>query len=170
MEAAAVTLQGVPIHLLINNAGVMNAHDLQSTTKADLLHHYEVNAVGPFLTTRALLPNLRLATAAEDPAFVAQVTSRMGCISANESGGTYGYRASKSALNMLSKCLAIDLTKENIGCLLLHPGYVKTAMVDYRGPIPIEDSVKGLTTIIARAKLEDSAKVLHFEKGDVLPW
>uniref|UniRef100_A0AAV1VHP6 Ketoreductase domain-containing protein n=1 Tax=Peronospora matthiolae TaxID=2874970 RepID=A0AAV1VHP6_9STRA len=170
IAAVASTLQNVPIHLLINNAGVMDDHDLESTTKADLLRHYEVNAVGPFLMTRALLPNLRLAAAAEAPAFVAQLTSRMGCISANETGGTYGYRASKSALNMLSKCLAIDLMKENIGCLLLHPGYVKTAMVQYRGPILLEDSVKGLTTIIARAKLEDSAKVLHYEKGIVLPW
>lgn len=107
----------------------MDVHDLTSTTKADLMRHFEVNAVGPFLMTRAFLPNLRLAVGAEGSAFVAQVTSRMGCISDNGSGGYYGYRASKTALNMLTKSLAVDLASEKIGCLLLHPGYVNTAMV-----------------------------------------
>ncbi|GMF65140.1 unnamed protein product [Phytophthora lilii] len=170
IEAAAKTLQGVPINLLINNAGIMGVHDLQSTTKTDLMRHFEVNAVGPFLMTRALLPNLRLAVAAEGSAFVAQVTSRMGSISDNGSGGYYGYRASKTALNMLTKSLALDLHQEKIGCLLLHPGYVNTAMVGFQGSVSPEDSDKGLTKIIARATLEDSAKMFHFEKGDVLPW
>jgi len=170
INAAAKTLEGVPVNLLINNAGIMDVHDLQSTTKADLLRHFEVNAVGPFVMTRALLPNLRLAVAATGSAFVAQVTSRMGSISDNGSGGYYGYRASKTALNMLTKSLAIDLEKDKIGCLLLHPGYVNTAMVGFQGAVSPEDSVKGLTKIIARAKLEDSAKMFHFEKGDVLPW
>ncbi|KAG6586533.1 Short chain dehydrogenase [Phytophthora cinnamomi] len=170
IAAAAKSLENVPINLLINNAGIMDVHDLQSTTKADLLRHFEVNAVGPFLVTRALLPNLRLAVAAEGQAVVAQVTSRMGSITDNGSGGYYGYRASKTALNMLTKSLAVDLEKEKIGCLLLHPGYVNTAMVGFTGSVSPEDSVKGLTKIIARAKLEDSAKMFHFEKGEVLPW
>ncbi|EGZ25904.1 hypothetical protein PHYSODRAFT_345045 [Phytophthora sojae] len=94
----------------------------------------------------------------------------MGSITDNGSGGYYGYRASKTALNMLTKSLAVDLEKEKIGCLLLHPGYVNTAMVGFTGSVSSEDSVKGLTKIIARAKIEDSAKMFHFEKGDVLPW
>ncbi|EGZ25906.1 hypothetical protein PHYSODRAFT_326865 [Phytophthora sojae] len=78
IAAAAKALKNVPINLLINNAGIMDVHDLQTTTKADLLRHFEVNSVGPFLMTRALLPNLRLAVGAEGSAFVAQITSRMG--------------------------------------------------------------------------------------------
>ncbi|KAE8895266.1 hypothetical protein PF005_g884 [Phytophthora fragariae] len=170
IAAAAKTLENVPINLLINNAGIMDVHHLETTTKADLLRHFEVNAVGPFLMTRALLPNLRLAVGAEGSAFVAQITSRMGSITDNGSGGYYGYRASKTALNMLTKSLAVDLEEDKIGCLLLHPGYVNTAMVGFQGSVSPEDSVKGLTKIIARAKLEDSAKMFHFEKGDVLPW
>ncbi|POM76363.1 Short chain dehydrogenase, partial [Phytophthora palmivora] len=170
IDAVAKTLENVPINLLINNAGIMDVQHLETTTKADLMRHFEVNAVGPFLMTRALLPNLRLAVKAEGSAFVAQITSRMGCISDNGSGGFYGYRASKTALNMITKSLAVDLEKEKIGCLLLHPGYVNTAMVGFQGTVSTADSVKGLTKIIANAKLEDSAKVFHFEKGDVLPW
>ncbi|KAG1696178.1 hypothetical protein DVH05_018711 [Phytophthora capsici] len=170
INATAKALANVPINLLINNAGIMDVHDLQSTTKADLLRHFEVNTVGPFLMTRALLPNLRLAVSTEGSAFVVQMTSRMGSITDNGSGGVYGYRASKTALNMVTKSLAVDLAKEKIGCLLLHPGYVNTAMVGFQGTVSPEDSVKGLTKIIANAKLEDSAKMFHFEKGDVLPW
>ncbi|ETN18910.1 hypothetical protein PPTG_04366 [Phytophthora nicotianae INRA-310] len=170
IHAAAKTLENVPINLLINNAGIMDVHDLQSTTKADLLRHFEVNAVGPFLMTRAMLPNLRLAVKDQGSAFVAQITSRMGSITDNGSGGVYGYRASKTALNMITKSLALDLQEENIGCLLLHPGYVNTAMVGFQGTVFTDDSVKGLARIIANAKLEDSAKMFHFEKGEVLPW
>ncbi|KAI9921566.1 hypothetical protein PsorP6_000580 [Peronosclerospora sorghi] len=172
INSLANTLENVPIDLLINNAGILEAHDLKTTTKADLLRQFEVNTVGPFLLTRALLPNLRLAVhqAPNKAAFVAQITSRMGCIADNTSGGYYGYRASKSALNMITKSLAVDLKNDHIGCLLLHPGYVNTAMVGFHGTVSPQESVKGMTSIIARATLEDSAKVFHYEKGDVLPW
>ncbi|TDH73589.1 hypothetical protein CCR75_007676 [Bremia lactucae] len=170
INAASKALENVPIHLLINNAGIMTEHNLQSTTKADLLRQYEVNAVGPFLMTRAMLPNLQLAVKDQGLAKVAQVTSRMGSIMDNNSGGYYGYRASKTALNMITKSLAVDLGKEKICCLLLHPGYVNTEMVQFSGSVSPADSVKGMAKIIAGAKLEDSAKMFHFEKGDVLPW
>ncbi|RLN59774.1 hypothetical protein BBJ28_00003685 [Nothophytophthora sp. Chile5] len=168
--AAAKTLENVPIDLLINNAGILEDHGLKESTKQDLMRQFEVNAVGPFLVTRAFLPNLRLAVSAQGTAFVAQITSRMGSISDNGSGGYYGYRASKNTLNMITKSLAVDLQKEKIGCLLLHPGFVNTAMVGFQGAVSPEGSVAGLTKIIARAKLEDSAKMFHFEKGDVIPW
>lgn len=170
ITGASKALENVPIHLLVNNAGIMDVQHLDSTTKTDLLRHYEVNAVGPFLVTRALLPNLCLAVKDQGSAVVAQVTSRMGSIADNESGGYYGYRASKTALNMITKSLAVDLEKDKICCLLLHPGYVNTAIVKFQGTVSPADSVKGMATIIARAKLEDSAKMFHFEKGEILPW
>lgn len=168
--AAAKAVEGEPVHLLINNAGIMDVVHLEETTKADLMRQFEVNAVGPFLTTRALLPNLRLAAAQQGQAFVAQITSRMGSITDNTSGGYYGYRASKSALNMLTKSLTVDLNPEKIGVLLLHPGYVNTAIVSFSGTVEPDDSVQRMVRIIERAKIEDSAKMFHFENGDVLPW
>lgn len=166
---AAATLKDTPIDLLINNAGILEDHGLEETTKADLMRQFEVNVVGPFLMTRAFLPNLRAAVSANGVAFVAQMTSRMGSISDNTSGGYYGYRTSKTALNMISKSLAIDLKADNIGCLLLHPGYVATAMVGNKGNITPVEAVAGLTKIIDRATLDDSAKMIHSE-GYVLPW
>ncbi|KAF1320315.1 Short chain dehydrogenase, partial [Globisporangium splendens] len=167
--SAAEALKDMPIDLLINNAGVLEHKDLESTTKEDLMRQFEVNAVGPFLTTRAFLSNLRLAVKANGSAFVVQTTSRMGSIADNSSGGFYGYRASKTALNMITSSLAIDLKNEKIGCLLLHPGYVATEMVFNKGNVTPKESVAGLTKIIENATLEDSAKVFHLE-GYVLPW
>lgn len=167
--AAAAALEGVPIDLLINNAGVADFSGLAETTKASLMHNFEVNTVGPLLMTRAFLPNLRLAAQTSGTAFVAQITTRMGSIADNTSGGGYAYRSSKTALNMVSKCLAFDLKKDNIGCLLLHPGYVATRMVGHTGTVSPEQSVAGMTKLIENATLEDAAKFFHFE-GSVLPW
>ncbi|KAL4161488.1 hypothetical protein PRNP1_002042 [Phytophthora ramorum] len=168
--SAAKTLEGVAVDLLINNSGISIGGGLDVTTKEDMLRQFEVNTVGPFLMTRAFLPNLRLAVAARGQAFVAQVTSRMGSIADNGSGGRYGYRASKAALNIVTQSLSLDLKSEKIGCLLLHPGFVNTAIVNFTGVVSPEDSVAGMARIIERAKLEDPLQMFHFEKGDALPW
>ncbi|OWZ17704.1 Short chain dehydrogenase [Phytophthora megakarya] len=167
---ASKTLEGVAVDLLINNGGISLGGGLDVTTKEDMLRQFEVNTVGPFLMTRAFLPNLRLAVAARGQAFVAQITSRMGSIADNGSGGSYGYRASKTALNMVTQSLALDLKSESIGCLLLHPGYVNTAIVNFTGIVSAEDSVVGMVRIIERAKVDDKLQMFHFEKGDALPW
>lgn len=168
--AAAKALEGVPVDLLINNAGVYHPHGLEATTKAELMRQYEVNAVGPFLLTRALLPSLRLAAQQRGVAFVAQVSSIMGSISSNTTGGSFGSRASKSALNMLTKSLTIDLRSDNIGCLLLHPGFVKTLMANFEGQVTPEDTVAAMAKIIDSATLDDSAKLLDYKTGGVIPW
>lgn len=120
ISSAAKALKGVALDVLINNSGISIGGGLDVTTKEDMMRQFEVNTVGPFLMTRAFLPNLRLAVAAHGEAFVAQITSRMGSIVDNGSGGSYGYRASKTALNMVTQSLALDLKSEKIGCLLLH--------------------------------------------------
>ncbi|CAI5742516.1 unnamed protein product [Peronospora destructor] len=168
--AAARTLQDEIVDLLINNSGILISGGLNDTTKEDMMRQFEVNTVGPFLMTRAFLPNLRLAVASRGEAFVAQITSRMGSIADNGSGGAYGYRASKAALNMVTQSLSLDLKLEKIGCLLLHPGYVNTDMTKSKGVVSPADSVAGMVRIIERAKLEDKLEMLHFEKGDALPW
>ncbi|KAF1785986.1 NAD(P)-binding domain [Phytophthora cactorum] len=116
-----------------------------------MMKQFEINAVGPFLMTRAFLPNLKLVVAKSGSATVGQVTSRMGSITDNGSGGMYGYRASKTALNMVN-------SRRKIIALALHPRYVVTRMTSHMGQTTPEDSVGGMTKIIAEATPEDSGK------------
>ncbi|KAG6943084.1 hypothetical protein JG688_00017792, partial [Phytophthora aleatoria] len=110
------------------------------TTKADMMKQFEINAVGPFLMTRAFLSNLKLAVAKSGSATVGQVTSHMASITDNGSGSMYGYRASKTALNMVNSSLAHDLKDEKIIALALHPGYVVTRIPSHTGQSTPEDS------------------------------
>lgn len=170
IEEMARVLSGVPINLLINNAGASGLFNLNEVTPEDCVRQFQVNALGPLLVTRTLLSNLQLAVSARGCAFVAQVTSRIGSISDNSSGGAYAHRASKGALNVFTKSLAIDLEPQNIGCLLLHPGNVNTAYNNYNGAVEPEESVEGMARLIARAKIGDPLQLLHFGKGDVIDW
>ncbi|KAL3663439.1 hypothetical protein V7S43_011844 [Phytophthora oleae] len=171
ITAAAQQLKGQPIDLLINNAGIGGLHGggLDQTTKAEMMKQFEINAVGPFLMTRAFLPNLKLAVAKNGSATVGQITSCLGSIADNGSGGMYGYHASKTALNMVNSSLATDLKDEKIIVLALHPGYVVTRMTGHTGQTTPEDSVAGMTKIIAEATSEDSGKFFHFS-GNILPY
>ncbi|KAG3108049.1 hypothetical protein PI124_g11624 [Phytophthora idaei] len=169
ITAAAEQLKGQPIDLLINNAGIGGGGGIDQITKAGMMKQFEINAVGPFLMTRVFLPNLKLAVAKSGSATVGQVTSLMGSITNNGSGGMYGYRASKTALNMVNASLAHDLKGEKIIALALHPGYVVTRMTSHTGQTTPEDSVGGMAKIIAAATPEDSGKFFHFSGGNV-PW
>ncbi|KAG2991055.1 hypothetical protein PC118_g5297 [Phytophthora cactorum] len=91
-------------------------------------------------------------------------------ISDNSSGGAYAHRASKGALNVFTKSLAIDLEPQKIGCLLLHPGNVSTAYNNFNGAVEPEESVEGMARLIDRAKLGDPLQLLHFGKGDIIDW
>jgi NAD(P)-dependent dehydrogenase (short-subunit alcohol dehydrogenase family) len=166
---AAKELEGEPIDLLINNAGMGSRDPIDKVTKASMMQQFEVNAVGPLLVTRALLPNLRAAVAAHGSAVVGNVSSVMGCITDNRSGGYYAYRASKTALNMINASLAIDLKKDKITSVVLHPGYVATDMTRNTGEIQPAQSVAGLTKVLAEITEEDAGKFIRFD-GVNLPW
>jgi NAD(P)-dependent dehydrogenase (short-subunit alcohol dehydrogenase family) len=97
------------------------------------------------------------------------VTSQKGSLTGNSSGGYYGYRASKSALNMFSKSLSVDLKERGISVLLLHPGYVKTDMTHHKGDIEVNESVKGMIKIVEEKGLESTGTFWHTD-GDSLSW
>lgn len=166
---AAEQLKGEAIDLVINNAGMSGTTTLSDVTKEELMNMFEVNAVGPFLVTQALLPNLKLAAAQHGSATVAQISSQRGSITQNDTGAKYGYRSTKAALNMLNMSLAVDLKKHNIMTLALHPGYVITRMTKHQGDVSPEESVAGLTKVIAGIKPEDSGKFFDF-RGSAMPW
>lgn len=151
------------IDLLIQNAGVLLADSLEDVDPARVRAQFEVNAVAPLFLTRALARHLRAGSK------VALITSRMGSIGDNGSGGYYGYRMSKAALNAAGVSLAHDLKPRGIAVIILHPGSVRTAMTRGQGMIAVEESVRGLLQRIDELRIETTGRFLH-QNGDVLPW
>jgi NAD(P)-dependent dehydrogenase (short-subunit alcohol dehydrogenase family) len=151
------------IDLLINNAGILSSQSLENMDFDSMRRQFEVNALGPLRVTHALLQALR------NGAKIALITSRMGSIADNDSGGSYGYRMSKAALNIAGKSLAIDLESRGIAVAILHPGYVRTDMTSHSGLIDPEESAAGLIERIDELTLETSGSFWH-TNGELLPW
>jgi NAD(P)-dependent dehydrogenase (short-subunit alcohol dehydrogenase family) len=100
---------------------------------------------------------------------VAFITSRMGSIADNSSGGAYGYRMSKAALNMAGKSLAEDLKSDGIAVAILHPGMVKTDMIRGHGQVEPADAAAGLLSRIEALTLATTGGFWH-QNGESLPW
>jgi NAD(P)-dependent dehydrogenase (short-subunit alcohol dehydrogenase family) len=151
------------ISLLINNAGILARESLDALDFESIRRQFEVNALGPLRVTAALAP--RLTSGAK----VALITSRMGSIGDNGSGGYYGYRMSKAALNMAGASLAQDLKPRGIAVALLHPGMVRTQMTGNHGSVEPADSARGLLERIDALELATSGGFWHMN-GERLPW
>ncbi|WP_416308599.1 SDR family oxidoreductase [Neptunicella sp. SCSIO 80796] len=151
------------IDVLINNAGVLGAETLDDMDANRIMYQFQVNSLAPVLLTQYLLPVL----AAQ--AKVAMITSRMGSMSDNASGGYYGYRMSKAALNAGSVSLAKDLKQQGIAVAILHPGFVQTDMVGGAGDISAEVAATQLIGRIDELNLDNSGQFLH-ANGESLPW
>lgn len=164
-EIAALVraLEGQPIDLLINNAGV-GGND-EATDPDPWLEVFRVNSIAPVRVLEALLPNLQRS---KDPR-VLNLTSLMGSIADNSSGGSYAYRSSKAALNAAMKSLAIDLKPRGITIAVMHPGWVKTDMGGPGAPVTPKASAEGLRRVIAALKPSDSGAFLNYD-GAKLPW
>ena len=162
-SALARRLARDDIDLLIQNAGMLLSDSLDDVDPDKVRAQFELNAVAPLFLTRALAPRLHAG------AKVALVTSRMGSIGDNGSGGYYGYRMSKAALNAAGVSLAHDLKPRGIAVVILHPGSVRTEMTRGHGMIEAEESVRGLLQRIDELRLETTGRFLH-QNGEVLPW
>lgn len=162
LRRLAATLAGSRLDVLVNNAGVLSVESLGRLDYGAMLRQFEVNALGPLRVTEALLPSLGAGSK------VAIVTSRMGSIADNGSGGYYGYRMSKAAVNAAGVSLARDLEDRGIAVLLLHPGMVATDMTGGEG-IPPARSAGMLIAQIDRLGLAESGS-FHHANGEVLPW
>lgn len=171
VAAAADALKDIPIDLLINNARLFIKGYMHSTTPEDCIRLYEVNAMGPFIVSRALLQNLRLGVRDRGMAFVANVSSRAGSISENLAGGSYGFRASMSALHMFTRSLVADFLPHKIGCVLLHSGIDdKPDGVSSSADVRPEESVAGMAQVIVRTRLGEPLHLRHFGNGDAISW
>ncbi|KAE8546479.1 SDR family oxidoreductase [Marinobacter nauticus] len=157
------SLAGKRISLLINNAGLLQDEQLGSIDFDSIRAQMEINAYAPLRVAEALAPFMGQGSK------IANITSRMGSIADNDSGGRYGYRASKAALNAFGKSLAVDLKPRGIAVAQLHPGYVKTRMVNFGGLITPEESARGLAERIANLTLENTGSFWH-SNGEELPW
>lgn len=158
----AAELQDTSIDVLLNNAGVLRGDAFGELDYDDMLLQFKVNALGPLRVTEALRDNLSAGSK------VAIVTSRVGSIDDNSSGGNWGYRTSKTAVNMIGTNLMHELKPRGIAVALLHPGLVATEMTRGHGISP-QDSATGLIARIDELTLETSGAFWHAE-GYRLPW
>ncbi|MGB5490226.1 MAG: SDR family NAD(P)-dependent oxidoreductase, partial [Woeseiaceae bacterium] len=162
VEKLAAELKGTTIDILLNNAGILRRDSFGSLDYDEIMLQFRVNALGPLRVTEALSRNLA------DGAKVAIVSSRVGSIDDNGSGGNWGYRTSKTAVNMIGTNMMHELKPRGIAVALLHPGLVATEMTGGQGVSP-EDAAAGLIDRIEELTLETSGGFWHAE-GYSLPW
>jgi NAD(P)-dependent dehydrogenase (short-subunit alcohol dehydrogenase family) len=151
------------IHVLINNAGILTRESLDDLDFDRIRRQFDVNSLGPLRVTAALRGNLGRGSK------IAIITSRMGSIGDNSSGGRYGYRMSKAAVNMAGRSLAHDLAPAGVAVVILHPGFVRTDMTDHEGLIDPSESAAGLIARIDELTLDDTGSFYH-SNGEPLPW
>jgi len=164
--AFARRLKGLPIDRLIHNAAIGVAGPAAAEVDAEGLEtHLRVNAVGPFLLTQALLPNLR----AGQGKLVIAISSGLGSIAENTTGGWVAYRASKTALHQLMRTFAAELSSEGLLFVLLSPGWVRTGMGGQDAPLSPEQSVRAMLKVMDRLGPKDSGSFFG-ERGRRIPW
>ncbi len=153
------------LDVLINNAGVLldDEERFDQLPLEKVINSLHVNAVGPVSVTQAFLPNLNKSASAK----LVNITSQMGSIADNASGGYYGYRMSKAALNMFAKSFAVDHPK--IITLLIHPGWVRTDMGGAQAPLLPRESARGVFKVISEATKNETGRFFDY-KGKELPW
>ncbi|MED6287183.1 hypothetical protein CHARACLAT_013755 [Characodon lateralis] len=169
------------LNCLINNAGINVVADFHSVTAEKMIENFHTNAVAPLMITKAFLPLLKraasrggLGTMGIQRAAVINMTSLLGSVELNwgERANNikwYPYRTSKSALNMVSRCMAVDLEPDGILCMGIHPGWVRTDMGGSEAPLSPEESVASVLSVIGGLTEKDQGSFLNFT-GEQLPW
>lgn len=158
-------LGAVSLDILISNAGIYPDSQFGNTDPQTWLQAFQINTLTTYYLAEAFLPQLQRAGHAK----LIAMTSKMGSITDNGSGGEYIYRSSKTALNMVVKSLAIDLLKFNIAVAALHPGWVRTDMGGPHGLIDTETSVRGLRAVIANLDTNASGQFIAYD-GQSIAW
>ena len=155
------------VDLLINNAGVPDGRwrNIKEIDDEWMLEVLNINSVGPVRMVKALYDKMNHKSLTT----VAMISSLMGSIEDCHSGRSYAYRASKTALNMLSVAMKKEAKEDNISILILHPGWVKTRMGGEHAPVELVDSVEGMMKLINAQTLDDSGKFFQYD-GVELPW
>jgi NAD(P)-dependent dehydrogenase (short-subunit alcohol dehydrogenase family) len=155
--------EGTTIDVLLHNAGILAPSSLDALDVEGIRRQYEVNAIAPLRVTAALLPRLVRGSK------IALVSSRVGSMADNASGGMYGYRMSKAALNMAGVSLARDLAGRGVHVVVLHPGYIRTDMTGGSGNDDPPVAARGLIARIDALGPQTSGHFFH-ANGEELPW
>ncbi len=157
-------LNNTKLDVLIQNAGIAEKNSLSNLDPQSIVHQFEVNALSPLCFVQSMLSYM------SQSGKIALISSRMGSIDDNTSGGSYGYRMSKVALCMAGKSLSIDLKSQNISVGIFHPGLVSTRMTGFTpNGIQPKESVLGLIQRIDELNLGNSGTFWH-SNGEILPW
>ena len=165
-DALRSRLGAMPIDVLVSNAGIGREIGRFGALDYDEVHRILItNTVGPLKLVETLVDNV----AASRQRRIAIVTSRMGSIGSNLSGGHYGYRASKAGLNAIGRSLALDLYHRGITVAMLHPGWVATAGGGPDAPITATESVTAMRGIVARLGNHETGSFFNWS-GQLLPW
>lgn len=163
--ALKATLGAAPIDVLLSNAALALDHKRFGALDYDAIRQtFAVNTVGPLRLAETFVDNV---AAANGPGKIAIVSSRMGSVGLNITGGHYGYRASKAALNAVARSLALDLFARGILVVALHPGWARTR--EKEAPLPVEESVAGMRAIIRRLGAHETGQFYNYD-GAPLAW
>lgn len=168
IEQLAQTLSDETIDLLINDAGVYPAadkHGFGHTDYAEWMTAFNINTMAPLKMVESFVKQI----ARSELKLIVTITSQMGSVADNSSGGSYLYRSSKAAANMVVKSLAVDLKEQGIISVAFNPGWVKTDMGGPNAMIPVEQSVADMRKVIAGLTLADTGKFIGND-GVVIPW
>jgi NAD(P)-dependent dehydrogenase (short-subunit alcohol dehydrogenase family) len=168
IERLAQSLSGESIDLLINNAGIYTTSPAGDFGNADYeawMRAIRINTLAPLKMVQTFMPQIIRSSQKT----TVTISSKMGSIADNTSGGSYIYRSSKAAVNMIVKTLAIDLKSASIISVALHPGWVKTDMGGANALISTTESVTGMRNVISHLALADSGKFIAYD-GRIIPW
>jgi len=163
VQSAQAQLSDTKIDLLINNAGILRNEVLGQIDYDSIRQQFEVNTLGALTLTETLLDHFSA------NAKIAVITSRMGSMGDNTSGGRYGYRMSKAALNAASVSLAHDLKPRGISLAVIHPGLVGTDMIGGYGDVTPQQAADNIAQRISELNINNSGSFWH-ANGELLPW
>jgi len=167
VKRAAGRLQGRAIDVLVNGAGIYggDGQKLGSLDYEDWRQVLEVNLLGPARVCEAFVDGVERS----DRRLIVTITSGMGSLADNTSGGSILYRTSKAAVNMLMRTSAIDLKARGITCIVVNPGWVKTDMGGPNAKLSPEESIHAMRSLIAKLGPGDSGKFYNYD-GREYPW
>ncbi len=157
-------IKGIKIDCLINNAGIAEYNSLENLDLESIKKQFNINALSPLYFSKSIIKYLN------ENSKIAFITSRMGSIGDNSSGGSYGYRMSKVALTMAAKSLSVDLLRKKIFVAIIHPGLVSTRMTGFtKNGISPEASVRGILERIHNLNSINTGTFWH-SNGEILPF
>lgn len=165
IDAVALQLKDHKIDVLINNAGVYPESTLGDVNYDDWASAFKINSMAPLKMAEAFMPHIVKSRLKK----VATLSSKMGSIDDNSGGGSYIYRSSKTAVNMVMKSLAIDVKTNGVSVVTLHPGWVQTDMGGPNGLVNTQTSVTGLRKVIEDLSLVNSGKFIAYD-GKEIAW